>query len=345
MKDMDAAGKLFMALDRPFADLVDFFLKDEGYKVVRESIRELNPETIGRPPNGRYRKTVHDIVKEMDIRKRHGKPRHLTVALENQSYVSRVMPGRELMSSALHWDHWRRGVRSEHEKNGELETTEKWLDGVLPGDRMPPVLTLTPYFGQKPWKGANRFVADMTDCPPGLEKALADCPANVVSFRDMTAKQLSSFEVGPMRAVAKSIRYSRNRRLLRYEMRTDPSFHDMPAEAYEIINQATGMKLKPKQKEHNNMARDVSSYDQYLLDMGERRGEKKGEKRGRKEGKLEGKLEGLTEGITAAIMRFIQSRRRRHFSETQIQEDLQLDFGLDEAKASQYMASSLTAKA
>ena len=52
------------------------------------------------------------------------------------------------------------------------------------------------------------------------------------------------------------------------------------------------------------MARDVSSYDQYLLDMGERRGEKKGEKkgekRGRKEGKLEGKLEGLTEGIAAA---------------------------------------------
>ena len=119
----------------------------------------------------------------------------------------------------------------------------------------------------------------------------------------------------------------------------------MPAEAYEIINQATGMKLKPKQKEHNNMARDVSSYDQYLLDMGERRGEKKGEKKGEKRGRKEGKLEGLTEGITAAIMRFIQSRRRRHFSETQIQEDLQLDFGLDEAKASQYMASSLTAKA
>ena len=89
------------------------------------------------------------------------------------------------------------------------------------------------------------------------------------------------------------------------------------------------------------MARDISSYDQYLLDMGERRGEKKGEKRGRKEGKLEG----LTEGITAAIMRFIQSRRRRHFSETQIQEDLQLDFGLDEAQASQYMTAALTAKA
>ena len=81
------------------------------------------------------------------------------------------------------------------------------------------------------------------------------------------------------------------------------------------------------------MARDISSYDQYLLDMGERRGEKKGEKKGE------------MKGIASAIMKFIQSRRKRHFSETQIQEDLRLDFGLDEAQASQYMAAALTAKA
>ncbi|MBP5673198.1 MAG: hypothetical protein J6X49_12470 [Victivallales bacterium] len=336
MKDMDAAGKLFMALDRPFADLVDFFLREEGYRVVRESMRERDPEAIGRPPGGRHRRVVHDVVKEMDVRRLRGRPRRLTVAWANQSYVSRVMPGRELMSSALHWDRWRGGIRSEHERNGELKTPEQWLDGILPGDRMPPVLTLTPYFGQKPWRGANRFVADMLDCPPGLEKAMADCPANVVSFRDMTARQLSAFDAGPMRAVAKCIRYARNHRQLRHEMRTDPSFLDMPAEAYGIINIATGMNLKPRQKEHNDMARDVSSYDQYLLDMGERRGEKKGEKRGEKKGEKK--------GIAAAIMRFIQSRRSRHFSETQIQEDLQLDFGLDEAQASQYMANSLTAK-
>ena len=87
------------------------------------------------------------------------------------------------------------------------------------------------------------------------------------------------------------------------------------------------------------MAKDVSSYDQYLLDMGEKRGEKKGEKKGEKRGEKKGRIE----GITATIMRFIQSRRRRHFSETQIQDDLQLDFGLDEAKASQYMAAAAKA--
>ena len=90
------------------------------------------------------------------------------------------------------------------------------------------------------------------------------------------------------------------------------------------------------------MARNVSSYDQYLLDMA-REEEKRRAKR--EEERKKERKKGLTEGIAAAIMRFIQSRRSRHFSETQIQEDLQLDFGLDEAKASQYMASSLTAKA
>ncbi|MBP5671983.1 MAG: hypothetical protein J6X49_06300 [Victivallales bacterium] len=88
------------------------------------------------------------------------------------------------------------------------------------------------------------------------------------------------------------------------------------------------------------MAKDVSSYDQYLLDMGERRGEKKGERKGEKKGRMEGQ----TEGIAAAIMGFIRSRRRRHFSDAQIQEDLLLDFGLDEEKASQYMAAALAAK-
>ena len=75
------------------------------------------------------------------------------------------------------------------------------------------------------------------------------------------------------------------------------------------------------------MAKDVSSYDQYLLDMGERRGEKIGEKIGE----------------SNVILRFIQNRRNRHISDTQIQQDLLLDFGLNESKASQYMTAAAKA--
>ena len=67
------------------------------------------------------------------------------------------------------------------------------------------------------------------------------------------------------------------------------------------------------------MAKNISSYDQYLLDMGEKRGE------------------------SNAILRFIRSKRKRHISDTQIQQDILVDFGLNASKAKQYMKAAAKA--
>ena len=58
---------------------------------------------------------------------------------------------------------------------------------------------------------------------------------------------------------------------------------------------------------------------------------------GRVEGRVEGKEEGIVEGEIKTVLKFIHIRRNRHFSESQILEDLQSDFELDEATARQYM--------
>ena len=55
------------------------------------------------------------------------------------------------------------------------------------------------------------------------------------------------------------------------------------------------------------------------------------------EGRVEGKEEGIVEGEIKTVLKFIRIRRNRHFSESQILEDLQSDFELDEATAKQYM--------
>ena len=73
-----------------------------------------------------------------------------------------------------------------------------------------------------------------------------------------------------------------------------------------------------EQKE-DDMPQKVSKYEQFFVDKGEKR------------------------GIDNTIMSFIQNRRKRCFSDMQIQSDLQLDFGLDEAKACQYMAAAAKA--
>ena len=61
----------------------------------------------------------------------------------------------------------------------------------------------------------------------------------------------------------------------------------------------------------------------------------------REEGKVEGREEGRAEGIEKTIRNYIERKRSRHVSERQIHEELLLDFGLDAAKARQYMEPSL----
>ena len=62
---------------------------------------------------------------------------------------------------------------------------------------------------------------------------------------------------------------------------------------------------------------------------------------GRVEGREEGRVEGEVKGIEKTIRNFIERKRNRHVSEEQIHEELLLDFGLDDAKARQYMEPSL----
>ena len=57
--------------------------------------------------------------------------------------------------------------------------------------------------------------------------------------------------------------------------------------------------------------------------------------------RAEGEAIGEARGSENTIRNFIERKRNRHVPEEQIHEELLLDFGLDSAKALQYMEPSL----
>ncbi len=352
MKNMDEASKLFTGLPEVFCDLVDFALKGTGFRVVRGSMKERNAESIAqlRGVQTWFKKVSNDVVAELKVTDG-DVTTTLLVALENQTSTSTVMAGRSLMSTAIRWDSWRREMKNDHIKRKELKTHQELLDGVLPGDQMAPVMIIVVHFGQEQWTGLPRFT-DMLDCPPSLKPKLADCPVNVISFYNLPIEQINEMPPGAMRAVAKSIHFANDINTLSQEIKNDPSFRKLldegPDEALNIIRIATGLNTDLlKQQKEDDMPQKVSKYEQFFVDkgekIGEKRGEKIGEKKGEKKGRKEGRKEGLEEGIATTIMNFIQNRRKRSFSDMQIQNDLQLDFGLDETKACQYMAAATKA--
>jgi hypothetical protein len=52
-------------------------------------------------------------------------------------------------------------------------------------------------------------------------------------------------------------------------------------------------------------------------------------------------VEGIKQGVNMMVLRFIQNKRKRHFTKSQILKDLQTDFAFDEKEARRYMDETL----
>ncbi len=332
MSGMDAASKLLMANEAVAKDAINFILRDSGYAVVEGSMQMRNAEAIAKLPGLRnlYKKISNDVVWELEVTDG-GPPVAILAAFENQSYPSRIMPVRGLLSTTVRVLAWRQETEDEHKARRDFTSDEERLDGVGEGDRPTPVLPATIYFGQKEWPGKARLHG-LLELPEGLRSHFADCPSNLLSFRDMAPEELSLLPIGAFRCVAKCIRYSDEPTELRHEWETDPSFQlvdTMPEAALDVISIATGFDLRKTNKEDNNMKKKMSTCEKFFREEGEVIGEARGEARGE------------AKGIEKTIRNFIERKRNRHVSEKQIHEELLLDFGLDTVQAKQYMEPSL----
>ena len=336
MSGMDAATKLLMANEAVAKDAINFILRKSGYVVVEGSMLQRNAEAIAKLPGLKnlYKKISNDVVWELEVTDG-GPPVTILAAFENQSYPSCIMPVRGLLSTTVRMLAWRQETKDMHKARHELRTEQERFDGVLKEDRPTPVLPATIYFGQEAWPGKARLHG-MLELPEGLRSHFADCPSNLLSFRNMAPKELALLPVGAFRCVAICIRYADEPTVLRHEWDTDPSFSlvdTMPEAALDVVSIAAGIDLRKTNKEDNTMKKKMSTFEKVFRE--------EGRMEGREEGREEGRVEGEVKGIEKTIRNFIERKRNRHVPEEQIHEELLLDFGLDAAKARQYMEPSL----
>ena len=190
MKGMDAASKLLMSNKAVAKDAIDFILRKSGYTVVEGSMQQRNPEAIAKLPGLKnlYKKICNDVVWELDVTNG-GPPVRLLATFENQSYPSCIMPMRGLLSTTVRMFAWRQETEDAHKARHELHSVQERMDGVLASDRPTPVLPATIYFGQEAWPG-KASLHGMMNLPDGLSGHFADCPSNLLSFRDMSPEEL-----------------------------------------------------------------------------------------------------------------------------------------------------------
>ena len=283
MSGMDAATKLLMANEAVAKDAINFILRKSGYVVVEGSMLQRNAEAIAKLPGLKnlYKKISNDVVWELVT---------ILAAFENQSYPSCIMPVRGLLSTTVRMLAWRQETKDMHKARHELRSEQERFDGVLKEDRPTPVLPATIYFGQEAWPGKARLHG-MLELPEGLRSHFADCPSNLLSFRNMAPKELALLPVGAFRCVAICIRYADEPTVLRHEWDTDPSFSlvdTMPEAALDVVSIAAGIDLRKTNKEDNTMKKKMSTFEKVFREEGRMEGREEGREEGRVEGEVKG---------------------------------------------------------
>lgn len=98
----------------------------------------------------------------------------LFITIQNQKYMSLVMPVRELLSSAILYKRQLARMRSGRRRE-PLKKGAEFLSGVKEGELLSPVINIVLYYGEKPWTGALQL-QQMLNFPDNFPRLRELCP-------------------------------------------------------------------------------------------------------------------------------------------------------------------------
>ena len=157
-KKADVITKKYVSRNDIFADIVNYYVFNGEQKVRAEDLTSMDPVETALIKNrlGRIsgKERIRDILKSVVI-KETGNAIYVLVGVENQTYVHYAMPVRNLLYDALNY-----AAQVSENKGNPAASSGEFLSGFGKTDKIIPVITITFYWGDKPWD-APRKLSDM----------------------------------------------------------------------------------------------------------------------------------------------------------------------------------------
>ena len=187
-------GKKDIALARYFedpgryADLINGYVFG-GEQVVRaKDVVEKDTRATGVARRGKKRSEMQkyrDIIRRVALG-----AEFVLIGLEHQDEVHYAMPVRSMLYDALEYTEQVEALKRRHRECGDRLEGDAFLSGITRDDRIMPVVTLTVYYGAKPWDGP-RSLYDMLEMDrdskewEALRAVLPDYRLNLVELNNM----------------------------------------------------------------------------------------------------------------------------------------------------------------
>ena len=289
MGKKDSSTKKLMQNNEIFADAFNLLVYN-GKKVINpDDLQPLDTTSLVIPFKGKDSNAVQkyrDVLKKLVI-KRTPEVAYVVLGIENQSDIHMAMPVRNMLYDAIQYANQVEELSKQNKHKGEVD----FLSGLEYENKLMPVVTLTVYFGAKPWFGP-KSLKEMLNIPDkSLAKFIQDYKIYLVcpQLPDKKLDKLSS----NLREVMKVIKYSQKKSDLNRLFTTNRRYKSIDTDAAIVIKDMTNLEVKiDAKKEKTNMCKAWEDLKVELLAKGKKEGEKIGEKKGEKKWKKEGiKLE------------------------------------------------------
>jgi len=192
----DTITKKYMRDTSIFADFFNGYIYN-GKEIIHGSdLSEVDTSNIAIIPCVKGSKPI-TIQKYRDMLKRavlmhSDKAYYLFLGIENQTDIHYAMPVRNMLYNALVYSQQVDLIAKYNRENGICKGNDEFLSGFVKGDKLIPIITVTVYWGTKPWDAPVTLKEMLADIDSESEKLVDDINCNLFSIIDI--EELPSYK-------------------------------------------------------------------------------------------------------------------------------------------------------
>ena len=287
MGKKDIATKKYMSDNVRFADVFNYAIYGGRQIIKHDMLKEISAEELllMEGENGKLitRDRVRDLEK-MCVIKKSGNIVYMLLGIENASSVHYAQPVRNGLYDFMGYADQVERKSRENRRKGNLSSGSEFLSGLKKEDKIAGIITLTVYFGDRPWDGPRSLHEMLSIDDKEILKLITDYRINLIDPHEInnSEKFMSDF-----RYIIEFMKASGDKEKMNSLLNEKRSvYSNMERDAMVVIRECANINIKIEEKEEKqDMCKAIDDMMKDARMSGEALGEARGEARGEAERK------------------------------------------------------------
>lgn len=270
MARKDALTKKYMRNSEIFADFFNGYIYDGKDVIHGTDLSEVDTTNIAIIPNAKGTRSLtvqkyRDILKQA-VLMQSDKAYYLFLGIENQTDIHYAMPVRNMLYNALIYSQQIDSIAKANRGTGEYDDSDSFLSGFTKNDKLIPVITVTVYWGAKPWNAPITLKEMFADIDEATDRLIDDINCNLFSIIDID--ELPSYKT-ELNELFKLLKARNDVDALQQLLTSNIDFKNISKDTALMMSEFADIRLPRKNREGNyNMCKAIEDLEKRNQELG-----------------------------------------------------------------------------